>query len=368
MSCSTSFVSEMNVLVSLTLRSAVFNSYSVFRICASQNAFLSSSTPCSFFRSATNVSTLASTCSKPFFFPRNANSKNTMRWSLRRAFFKIAPARFLTVLEESPTCKKLAALAGFARVFLNKSNASSSLSMRIVSESATFSSAIVLVNLIHSSFFWTQALLNCTRNFESSTNPCCASSSSFAKVAFWTANSPERPVFSSIARVAAEISFFFAETRLSVVAIAFCSSATMSFSCWSISSPICFKMPKISPLWGSYSELSSPPWPCVKKLVSMSRSAPFMSNESDNRFNTFAALVWRKPVLPFSTAAMACLRALMFAWRFVDSLSNASFCFVRKAKAPSRACWEFSRSFLCCPTAVTNCLCLPVAASKLDCN
>mmetsp|Transcript_74187 Transcript_74187/g.208264 ORF Transcript_74187/g.208264 Transcript_74187/m.208264 type:complete len:293 (-) Transcript_74187:685-1563(-) len=256
-SCKASFVSEMNVRTSLTLRSATFNSSSVLSISLLQNSFLSSSVCCSFFKSVTRASTLARTWSKPFFWPRRASSRKTMRRSFLLAFFSTALAFFFADLPESSTCKKLAGGWFLASVFLKRSSASSSLNILTVSASATFSSANVLPKSCHSAFFCSHAALSCARNFLSSAKPSVVSSSSLATVAFCTASSPARPVFSSMAAVAAAISFRFATTRLSLVAFAELSWAVMSVNCWSISSPICFKMPRISPDCGAYSEPSS---------------------------------------------------------------------------------------------------------------
>mmetsp|Transcript_123980 Transcript_123980/g.355892 ORF Transcript_123980/g.355892 Transcript_123980/m.355892 type:complete len:210 (+) Transcript_123980:1355-1984(+) len=184
-------------------------------------------------------------------------------------------------------------------------------------------------------------------------------------VATSTASSPARPVFVSMAVVAARISFFFATTRLSWFATAASSAVVISASSLSISSAICLRIPTISLERESDSESSALAEPADKNEASTSRSALLISNDSDNFLSIPTAVVCKKPLEPFSSDAMACLIALMLALVFAESFSKASFSCFRSEFALSKASSAASRSLWCAFTSSVNCRCFCLVSSKV---
>mmetsp|Transcript_24653 Transcript_24653/g.54198 ORF Transcript_24653/g.54198 Transcript_24653/m.54198 type:complete len:219 (+) Transcript_24653:1256-1912(+) len=208
------------------------------------------------------------TLSNPPFFPWRARaSKSSWGFPYRRA----AARRVLSALlrnwrSDSETCSK--ELAG--RDFLNSSKASSLFKTLIVSARATNSSARLFLIASYSCAFVLQVLANSAEYPSFSSNVVSVSRRSFFSVVIFTARSPCRSVFSSIAACAAPISLFLADTKPLKLATASFSVSVISASLFSISSFIVFKMPMISPDCGESA------FPC-RKATTLARSSSMMS-------------------------------------------------------------------------------------------
>mmetsp|Transcript_35523 Transcript_35523/g.62680 ORF Transcript_35523/g.62680 Transcript_35523/m.62680 type:complete len:215 (-) Transcript_35523:368-1012(-) len=202
---------------------------------------------------------------------------------------------------------------------------------------ALSSSPCADLNLSNSSAFFLQSVSRSATNCLSVASPSSVSSRSCEASASFTASSPCRTVFASIAFVIAAISFFFASTKFSYDATRSASCTFNSSSSFCISSRICFIMPTISALCGVF---SSPP----RKEVNSSRSPISMSTVLDNRRSNDAVFVWRKEAdKPFSIAGIALLRASMSEVIWADSLLNWDSCFSRSAVDIEMAFWASSR-------------------------
>merc|ERR1719460_2214107 len=122
------------------------------------------------------------------------------------------------------------------KVFLKRSNASSSFKILIASLMAATSSARVWQRTAHSFFFVAHCDARFAKNDCRSSSSFVVSSMSSAVVTTLTASWPLRFVFVSIADDAAEISSFFAAASSSNPAAAFSSSEIAPFKSLSISS------------------------------------------------------------------------------------------------------------------------------------
>mmetsp|Transcript_61864 Transcript_61864/g.191689 ORF Transcript_61864/g.191689 Transcript_61864/m.191689 type:complete len:214 (+) Transcript_61864:1226-1867(+) len=212
---------------------------------------------------------------------------------------------------------KLALMLG--SVFLNKSNASSSFKTLMVSARATSSSARTFLRSSHSAVFSLQLWSKCARTCWSSASAAWVSERSSFIWTICTPNSPIAVVFVSMAAVRACVSLVFAAISSSKVLMAVSSVAVRSAKFLDMLSPISFKMPVISPLFGEYSELSLPDrnesnsWRSTSSMSCLLRSS---------RRSAAAALVCRKlPAMPFSSAAVALVMASMFASSSAFSLA-----------------------------------------------
>mmetsp|Transcript_76801 Transcript_76801/g.132869 ORF Transcript_76801/g.132869 Transcript_76801/m.132869 type:complete len:204 (+) Transcript_76801:554-1165(+) len=150
-----------------TVPLSTFSLSSVLSNCAAQYSFLWSSSSCSVFKVATISSIILITFSKPIFFPCRANAMKSSRgkmlpnlamlcWIAARAF----ALRSVVTL----TCISEEALA-LGSAFLNKSSASSSFKILIVSATATSSSLRVFVISSHSVAFVAQSESRLAKNF-----------------------------------------------------------------------------------------------------------------------------------------------------------------------------------------------------------
>mmetsp|Transcript_76800 Transcript_76800/g.132864 ORF Transcript_76800/g.132864 Transcript_76800/m.132864 type:complete len:445 (+) Transcript_76800:503-1837(+) len=318
---------------------------SVLSNCAAQYSFFLSSSSCSVFKVATIASIILITFSKPIFLPWRAKAMKSSRgrtWpNLAMLCWTAASAlAFLSVVVLN--CTKEEALA-LGRVFLNKSNASSSFKILIVSATATSSWLRVFWISSHSAAFVAQSDSRLARNFWSAMSAASVSLKSPFIVAISTPSSPTAVVFDSIVLVRAAISFFFAATRASKVAMAEDSSLVMPAKDADISSSNCFKRPTISALPGTSSEFASPP---DRKDRSSCLSDSIMSCFASMAFNTNLAelLCKNKPVAPLEIALTADLMAAMFVLYSVDSFANAAASFSRMAVASAMAVFAASRS------------------------
>mmetsp|Transcript_56547 Transcript_56547/g.112450 ORF Transcript_56547/g.112450 Transcript_56547/m.112450 type:complete len:218 (-) Transcript_56547:470-1123(-) len=200
--------------------------------------------------------------------------------------------------------------AGVGNVFLNKSRASSSFRILIVSPIANISSARTLHRWFHSSSFVEQLFAISAKNTWFSPSAFLVSSRSSFNSTISRPSSAHRSVFDSIAFVFASSSLFFAAMRRSKSFTAFSSAAVMSANSFSMVSKSCFRIPTMSPLLGAY------PVPCAKKADNMSRSAELMSllMASCCKAMRVDERVCRNfPAIPLSIAAIAFFRAAMFA-------------------------------------------------------
>mmetsp|Transcript_1965 Transcript_1965/g.5245 ORF Transcript_1965/g.5245 Transcript_1965/m.5245 type:complete len:274 (+) Transcript_1965:740-1561(+) len=222
---------------------------SVESIVISQYSFFSESSVCSFFNELTIASIMLMTFSKPTFLPRRASTKKFSRVCFgfaARAFCKRLRARDLTAAPLTSTCSKLA--LGAASVFLNNSKASSSFNTFTVSVSATSSSLRIFTRASYSAVFVEQPAFRSASIFLSSSRlPAMSSKSAFICTTDMP-SSPTRASFCSMARVRASISFVFAAISASLSAAAAASASLAAVSSLANSSPICFKIPVISPL------------------------------------------------------------------------------------------------------------------------
>mmetsp|Transcript_93837 Transcript_93837/g.261240 ORF Transcript_93837/g.261240 Transcript_93837/m.261240 type:complete len:255 (+) Transcript_93837:893-1657(+) len=240
-----------------TVRSNDFFLSSPWSSCWAQYSFFWSSSSCSFFRTAIMLSHILMTFSKPprplALLPVSASTSKSSPGRCSRLATRYAPrtassARARSEAAPTCTCRKLAALGS---VFLNSSSASSSLRTLMVSASATSSSARVFDRSSHSAAFVAQLLSRFAKNFLSSARVASVSAlSSFMR----TSSTPVSPicvVFASTVSVRADVSFVLAAIKESYALIAAVSAALASARPLDMVSPICFKIPMISPLCGA---------------------------------------------------------------------------------------------------------------------
>mmetsp|Transcript_44559 Transcript_44559/g.111953 ORF Transcript_44559/g.111953 Transcript_44559/m.111953 type:complete len:208 (-) Transcript_44559:407-1030(-) len=200
------------------------------------------------------------TLSKPpvlrAFFPANASDKrSSAALSLGKAAFfaalRASKARERTAEVDTDICTRLALALAPGNVFLNKSNASSSLRTLIVSASATNSSARVFERSSHSAVFVLQLLSSSWRKPVSAARAASVSSLSSFAATIATPSSPICSVLASMEAVSAATSLVLAAISPSYVLMAASSVAVASAKSFAMVSPICFKMPRISPLCGA---------------------------------------------------------------------------------------------------------------------
>mmetsp|Transcript_126452 Transcript_126452/g.366078 ORF Transcript_126452/g.366078 Transcript_126452/m.366078 type:complete len:264 (-) Transcript_126452:662-1453(-) len=245
-------ISSMAVSESLIESSKLFRLSSDSSNCVLQYSFFCSSDACSFFKFETIVSIMDNTFSKPAVLPVSANARRS-NWGLfvwRADSRRIFAACRLSDSKEAVTCTKLLALA-LGKVFLNISKASSSLRTLIVSESASNSSARVFLTSSHSCSFVAQPCSNSALNFWSAARACSVSSRSLDASASSTPKLPTRVILSSICACNVSTSFFLAAVSSSKLVMADVSAAVASLKLADISSDNCFRIPVISPLWGT---------------------------------------------------------------------------------------------------------------------
>mmetsp|Transcript_81443 Transcript_81443/g.217855 ORF Transcript_81443/g.217855 Transcript_81443/m.217855 type:complete len:325 (+) Transcript_81443:1215-2189(+) len=297
------------------------------------------------------LSIILSTSSKPCFLPWMAiNTKSTLTPPRPR---RAAIARFRTSCELSCTCSKL----GLGRDFLNSSKASSLFRSLMVSAIASSSSARVFLISSYSAACDLQVFSNSSKYPSSSSTALVVAFKSLLSVAILTANSPVRPVFTSIASVAAAISSFFALVKLLKFSTASVSALVISSRRSVISSTIVFRMPTISSEAAPFS-----PVPDCKKA---SRSC-LLSSEAVSTMclKTAPASDCRKDDdVPFSMAAIAADIAFKFAFRSASSDSKAVLSFLRMLVACSTASLAVERSSLCCLSSSSTCFFSAVSVS-----
>mmetsp|Transcript_23525 Transcript_23525/g.65138 ORF Transcript_23525/g.65138 Transcript_23525/m.65138 type:complete len:205 (+) Transcript_23525:71-685(+) len=170
--------------------------------------------------------------------------RSAIRWALRTA----SNARARSEATLACTCTKLAAPGS---VCLKSSRASSSLSTLMVSARVTNSSALVFERSSHSAAFVAQLLSRPAKNFLSSARVASVSARSSFMRTRATPVSPICVVFDSIDEVRAAVSFDLACINASNALIAASSAALASARPLDMVSPICFKIPMISPLCGA---------------------------------------------------------------------------------------------------------------------
>mmetsp|Transcript_19773 Transcript_19773/g.43902 ORF Transcript_19773/g.43902 Transcript_19773/m.43902 type:complete len:322 (+) Transcript_19773:344-1309(+) len=313
---------------------------------------------------------MAITSSKPCFLPFKAiktKSVTVDRGDLRRACM----ARTRTARSDSVTCIRL----GEGRVFLKSSNASSEFNILMVSAIATSSVARAALEASWSLAVCSQSCLRPARNFSSASLVSIVSFRSFFSVTTFTARSPARPVFSSMAWVEAAISLFFAATiPLWAVADSF-SALVISPRLASISSFIVFRIPTICPEAGAYSEV-----PCRKACSSDFWPSVSCIDTSAILDSWDPAWVCKKdPAIPFSIAGIASLRAPMLAFKSPLSAEKSEFSLDRMEVASSMAdlaaerssLWVFKSDSVCFFSAAVESMLasrrvMAVAASSID--
>mmetsp|Transcript_5108 Transcript_5108/g.11327 ORF Transcript_5108/g.11327 Transcript_5108/m.11327 type:complete len:256 (-) Transcript_5108:13-780(-) len=236
----------------------------------------------------------------------------------------------------------------------------------MVSEIATSSSARSLEMLSHSASLDLQLASMSARNFLSSASASSVSSRSWDISAMLTPSLPMRVLFSSMAAVCAAISFFFAAMSASALALASASWPWLAAKLFSISSLICFKMPTISPLCGTYSAVFS-----KKEESSCWSSLLMLSDWTSMRFRSLAAWVCKKlPPMPELTAVMALPKAAMLAERSASSLVNSPLSLERSASAEAIAANASSRPAFASFRAASSCTfsLLPSSMLELTCG
>mmetsp|Transcript_33141 Transcript_33141/g.79917 ORF Transcript_33141/g.79917 Transcript_33141/m.79917 type:complete len:344 (+) Transcript_33141:750-1781(+) len=313
---------------------------SVWSISSPQKAFLASSSVCSFFRFFTMSSINLVTFSNPPFFPRSAitiKSSAGLLWAFD------APSSTARALACSarllPTCSRE---LGPGRVFLNSSRASSLLRTLMVSAMARSSSARVAFTSSYSLALVLQFLDSSSEYPVSSSSWVWVSSRSFLRVVSFTLISPARSVFSSMASVAAAISFFLAATSSSKFLADSVSVPVISSRVFSFSSFMVLRIPTTSPLEG----WDAVPW---KKAVTVALSSSLRSCIFPIADSTVEASgVCRNPIIPFSIAGMALPRASIIPLMLAESSWKAWFSFLRWEVASPMLCLAASRSSLCC--------------------
>mmetsp|Transcript_76810 Transcript_76810/g.132909 ORF Transcript_76810/g.132909 Transcript_76810/m.132909 type:complete len:235 (-) Transcript_76810:327-1031(-) len=221
----------------------------------------------------------------------------------------------------------------------------------MVSASATSSMALVASISSHSAVFVAQSVLSFARNSLSLTSASSVSDMSFFNVAISTPSSPIRTDFFSTASVSAAISFFFAATIASKLAIAAVSVLVASANDADISSLISLRMPVISPLAGAYEFVPE------RKAMISSRSPSMIEDNDLTAFKTTcASLVWRKaPDIPDSRALIAFARAARLLSNSPFSFANSAASFARMAVASAMAAFAASRSALCWKRSSVSC-------------
>mmetsp|Transcript_95725 Transcript_95725/g.189757 ORF Transcript_95725/g.189757 Transcript_95725/m.189757 type:complete len:435 (-) Transcript_95725:252-1556(-) len=337
---------------SSTLRSKDFCLSSVASNSDSQYTFFSSSAFCSSARIATISSIIPITLSNvPPDLPCNARAMKSRRGSgillFALAACKTAIARRFRFWALSLVCRKEA----LGSVFLNKSRASSSLRILMVSAIASNSSARVLVLSAHSASFVEQPFASSAKNFLSSARAFAVSSiSSFISV-ISRPTCATRSNFDSMAAVFASSSLVLASIKSANVLIASSSVAVTSANVFSMVSFNCLRMPTISPLAGTY------PCPCDKKALSISLSGELISASRVIRRKTAVAAAFCKklPAIPPSIAAVALPSAAMFVLRSDDSFENAAASFSRKALAVAIVFFASATFALCCLMSFSSC-------------
>mmetsp|Transcript_107924 Transcript_107924/g.281744 ORF Transcript_107924/g.281744 Transcript_107924/m.281744 type:complete len:243 (+) Transcript_107924:371-1099(+) len=222
--------------------SAVSNSFS-------QYDFLPSSASCSCASRLTISSIIFSTLSKPFAPPCSAISISVTRPSPLLAVRSALSALLRTSL--LLTCSWSSEGPALGNVFVNKSSASSSFRILMVSAMASSSSVRILVRSSCSCFFVAQPLLSSARKALSSARVLAVSSLSSFMLAISRPSSPEASSFCSIAVVSASISAVLAAISASKTDTAFSSEAWASLRSFSMVSCICCRMPEICPACGA---------------------------------------------------------------------------------------------------------------------
>mmetsp|Transcript_103010 Transcript_103010/g.296654 ORF Transcript_103010/g.296654 Transcript_103010/m.296654 type:complete len:231 (-) Transcript_103010:293-985(-) len=210
-----SLVFSIAVSRSRSERSKAFRLSSASSNCLLQYSRLLSSSTCSFFNSAIMLSTILMTLSKlPLLRCPSSESIKRSRpgrpWAaaLACAARRIAAAFAILAAELTRNCTKLA--LALAKVCLNKSRASSSLSALIVSERATSSSDRILLRSSHSAVFVAQFFSSWARNFSSAAREFWVSSRSSFICTISTPSSPMDFECASMAWVSASTSLFLA--------------------------------------------------------------------------------------------------------------------------------------------------------------
>mmetsp|Transcript_118872 Transcript_118872/g.233493 ORF Transcript_118872/g.233493 Transcript_118872/m.233493 type:complete len:201 (+) Transcript_118872:163-765(+) len=193
------------------------------------------------------------TFSNPEVLPFNASSMRSRPGETRpllataaRIIFN-ALARWAVTDAESWTKLELAP----GNVPLKSSKESSSLSTLIVSARANSSSARVFLTSSHSASLVEQPASNSCLNLVSSSSASFVSSTSLAISARRTPRLPTRVILSSICACNEATSFCFAARSSSWFLMALSSAAVASLRLLDISSWIVFKIPMISPDWGT---------------------------------------------------------------------------------------------------------------------
>mmetsp|Transcript_65638 Transcript_65638/g.165390 ORF Transcript_65638/g.165390 Transcript_65638/m.165390 type:complete len:259 (-) Transcript_65638:808-1584(-) len=213
-----SVASAMAFSSSDNVRSRPFFLSSAWSNCKPQYSFLSSSSFCSCLRTATMLSIILMTLSKPpwlnAFLPESATAiKSSAARSLGDALCEASrttsKARARSLEAPDANWTKLAPALG--NVFLNKSSASSSLRTLMVSAKATSSSARVFERSSHSAVFVAQFVSNSLRKFWSARSAASVSERSSFASTMWTPRSPMVLVLDSIEFVRAATSLLLAD-------------------------------------------------------------------------------------------------------------------------------------------------------------
>mmetsp|Transcript_55652 Transcript_55652/g.165486 ORF Transcript_55652/g.165486 Transcript_55652/m.165486 type:complete len:234 (+) Transcript_55652:832-1533(+) len=212
-----SFAVAMACSESETARSMPFFLSSARSSWVVQYSFLWMSSSCSFFRTATMLSIILMTLSKPprfkDFLPASVRAIRSMpvrsMWPAAVRATRMAVIAWVRkAVALVRTCTKLALALG--RVFLNSSSASSSLRTLMVSASATSSSARTFLRSSHSAVFVLQLSSRLPRNSWSLASAAWVSDRSSFICTICTPNSPMATVFVSMEAVSALTSFVFA--------------------------------------------------------------------------------------------------------------------------------------------------------------
>lgn len=229
---------------------------------------------------------------------------------------------------------------GAGRVFLNNSRASSSFKILMVSEMAASSSVRVLTRSAYSSSFVLQPFSSSASIFLSSSSAASVSDWSPFMVTMDTPSSPTFSVLDSTDDVRASISFFLAAMRASNSSMALFSAAVASARDLLMESPICLRMPVISPLAGTYLPLRndrtfSLSWSSMLSVLLLCRIF----------FRTCTVVVCRKlPAMPFSIAETALVMALMYSSSSAFSEAYEAASFSRTPFADAMAALASARS------------------------
>mmetsp|Transcript_5114 Transcript_5114/g.11356 ORF Transcript_5114/g.11356 Transcript_5114/m.11356 type:complete len:373 (+) Transcript_5114:829-1947(+) len=317
-------------------------------------SFLMSSSAWSFFRSSSMSSKSFMIFLNPGFdLPSDDElccvSRNDNAAGVLEALGTVA-ALMMRWLAPLRSCKNEAAGLPSGSVFLKRACASSLFRILIVSAIATFSAACSLESSSYSLCLALQDFRSSLSNFRFLDKASRVSSKSSSKSTCCTLASLKRPIFVSMAAVAAAISFCFAFFKDCSAALASISSFTMVSRSACISSPICFKMPMISLVCGA--SLSS--WRKAARASPLELFARLPSTIKPSK--KLAESDCRNSVLPMPSSSFctAFFTASMLAFCSVDSLSKSFRSCARMDFASSMASSAAERSFLWTSSSCSN--------------